>query len=109
MIANVRDDPARFGRLDTVLKGRGVSERLDRGIDTNPTSELLDLFHWIAVAGIDHGIGTDPFGQGFTVRLGLYGDHQARAKESRGHRGAQTDRSLGKNGDRTTDRNLSIL
>src|SRR5262245_2234522 len=109
MITNVGDDPARLGRLDAILEGRGMSQRLNRGINPNPAGELLDLRYWVALVGIDDNISTNPFGQGFSVRFGLDRDHSHRAKKSRGHSVTQADRALVKNGDRTTDRYLGVF
>src|SRR5713101_9733516 len=51
VVADVGDDPARLGRFDAVLKSRGMSERLNRGIDTDSAGKLLDLLYRIALAG----------------------------------------------------------
>ena len=109
MIADVRDHPARLGRLHAVLKSRRRAQRLNRGIHSQPVCKLHNLLDRIPFGRIDCNIGAHFFGEFLAVRLGVNGDDQPGTQQPRAGCGAQPDRTLGKDRDRPAGRDFRVL
>src|ERR1700729_3588576 len=90
---DIRDGTARHDNLLAKLKGRGNTNRLDRGINTALASHIHDRFHGVAVGVVDDGRGTKTLGHFKAIVVEIDHDDLSGREKLRGKKRGHPDRS----------------
>ena len=99
---------ARAHAAQGIFEGAGGPQRLDRHVDAAP-GEALDLGDDVLLLEVEDDVGAHPAGDLEALRIAVDADDERGAGQARAGRRAEPDGSLGEDGDRVADPDLSAL
>ena len=107
--AEAGERPAGSQCAERIFKCRLRSQGFDRDVDTFAAGEALNFSDDILFVVIEHDIRAHLFCHDCASGIGFDGDNQSGALQLGSGGGAKADGTLGKNGDRIADLNISTL